>query len=49
MISIDIFDTIIALACIGSCVYSLHRGWTQAAGWLGILSFFAVLGAVGPH
>jgi hypothetical protein len=49
MIIIDLYKAIVALACIGACVYSLHKGWTYAAGWLGILSFFAVLGAAGPH
>lgn len=46
MIEIDLFKTILALACLGSTVYSLHKGWTNAAGWLGLLSFFAVLGVV---
>lgn len=43
------YKALVALACVGSCVYSLHRGWKEAAGWLGLLSFFAVLGAVNGH
>jgi hypothetical protein len=49
MIELDLFKTIVALACLGSCLYSLHRGWAQAAGWLGLLSFFAVLGVASVH
>ncbi len=41
---VDLFKLIVALACLGSTLYSLHRGWNNAAGWFGIFTFFAVLG-----
>lgn len=46
MIEIDILKTIVALSCLGACIYALHRGWSTAAGWFGIFTFFAVLGLI---
>jgi len=46
MIEIDILKTIVALASLGACMYALHKGWDTAAGWFGILTFFAVLGLI---
>jgi len=42
-------EYLVVLVCVGASIYSLHRGWTQAAGWFGVLTFFAILGATGPH
>lgn len=42
-------DYLVVLVCVGASIYSLHRGWTQAAGWFVVLTFFAILGATGSH
>lgn len=39
----------LAIIFLGATLYALHRTWVQAAGWFGVLTFFALLAAVGNH
>lgn len=45
----EMIKAAIALAFLGSTLYSLHRGWQNAAGWLGFLTFLALIAALHPE
>lgn len=43
------FKAFLVVLFLGATLYALHRSWVQAAGWLGFLTFFALLAALGNH